>query len=191
MAILRLTVNDREIVRAGGERYCSLHWDVRASIFEKELATIDISGLAEREPSVYDAAYWVEAFPLEAGDRVSVEFISDGLASPLIRLQTHEESEALRLEVARAEAAGEYDVLRKSPRSKQRAKAGLRLSMPTGTRIAEAGADGDAVVCSGAWSNHHRTGEWLVRLTGVGVNAKKAPGEWLPVAGGVQIDIAA
>jgi hypothetical protein len=191
MAILRISVNDREVARAGGERYCSLHWDIRASLFEKELATIDVSGLAEREPAVYDAAYWLEAFPLKPGDRISVECSSDGSASPPLRWHTHEENEALRVEVARAEAAGEYDEQRASPRPRQRTKAVLRLFVPSGSWIAEAGADGDTVVCSGVWSNHHRTDEWRVRLAGVGANAKREPGKWLPVKSRVSIEIAA
>ena len=191
MAILRIAVNDREVVRAGGNRFCSLSWDIRASVLENDLAALDVSGLAEREPSIYDAAYWLEGFPLKPGDRVSIECRSDVEGATPVRWHTHEENEALRLEVARAEAAGEYDGRRAVPRPRQRSRATLGLITPTGSRIAEAGKDGETVVCSGAWSDHHRTSEWLVRLTGYGANATKAPGEWLPIEGGVVVEIAA
>jgi hypothetical protein len=191
MAILRIAVNDREIVCAGGDRFCSLNWDIRASLLENDHAVLDVSGLAEREPSVYDAAYWLEGLPLKPGDRVLIESRSDVEATTPIRWHTHEENEALRLEVARAEAAHEYDAARVAPRPRVRTCAKLALIASTGSRVAEAGKDGESVVCSGAWTNHHRTSEWLVRLTGYGANANRAPGQWLPIAGGVVVEIAA
>jgi len=191
MAILRIIVNDREVVRAGGERFCSLHWDVRASLFEAQVAALDVSGLLERKASIYDAAYWLESYPLEVGDRVAIQCeFSEDPTEP-VRWHTQEEREALRLEVARAEAAGEYDAARAERPLPQRTRAKLHLVTPRGSRTAVAGVNGETVVCSGAWSNDHRTGEWLVRLTGYGTNATKGKGEWLPIDGGVIIEIAA
>lgn len=45
MSILRIFVNDREIMRAEGEGFCSLSWDIVDSLHEEFHTILDVSGI--------------------------------------------------------------------------------------------------------------------------------------------------
>lgn len=190
MSILRISVNDREILRAGGEGFCSLSWEIVGSLHEESHALLDVSGLSQRIEGVYDSAYWLESYPLRPTDRVFIECAPGNATSSPIRRQSQEEYEELRQEVLRADAAGEYDAIRAIPKTRLRDRVELRIETPNGVEEAASNPSIAAVICTGTWSGHHRPDEWLVRISELG-SKKGRSGQWLPIKGGVVVEVAA
>jgi hypothetical protein len=135
--------------------------------------------------------YWAENIALMANDQLSLHCLVGAGASPVTRLQTHEQLEELRLEVNRAEAAGEYDAARALPRVPLRGSCAIELQTPDGNlREARAIDSVMTVIFSGSWSNHHRPAEWRLRLWSMPAS-QSTSGFWQPIAGGVHVKIRA
>lgn len=190
MSILRILVNDQEILRAGGEDFCSLSWDIVGSLHEESHALLDVSGFNQRIDGVYDAAYWLESYPLKQTDCVFIECIPGNATNSPFRRQSHEEYEELRQEMLRAESAGEYDAIRAVPKTRLRDRVELRIKTPNGVEAAASSPSVAAVICSGTWSVHHRPDEWLVRISEWGSKRGRSS-QWLPIKGGVVVEVVA
>ena len=188
MAILDISVNDDTIVRVGDNEHCSLAWDIIDSVTE-EHAMLTVSGLVHRGDGNYDSSYWLDSYPLAPGARVVIQQSKALAGSPAAKTVTHEQHESLRREVQRAEAAGEYDAARQTPRPRLRPC--VKLTIRAGADLSVASDDNVATVtCSGLWSNHHRSEELRIRVKGVG-SADQSRSFWHPLASGVVVDIAA
>ena len=190
MSILRILVNDGEILRAGGKDFCSLSWDIVGSLHEESHALLDVSGFNQRSDGVYDAAYWLESFPLKQTDRVFIESVPGNATSSPFRRQSHEEYEELRQEMLRTEAAGEYDAVRAIPKTRLRDRVELRIKTPNGIEAAASSPSVAAVICSGTWSVHHRPDDGLARTSELGSKNGRSS-QWLPIKGGVVVEVAA
>ena len=189
MASLRITLNGTLLVDAGTGSCCTLSWFVSASRHEQSVASLTVTGMVERGNNKYDHLYWVEDHPLSAGDHLCFSLATAEGSSALARLQTHEQLEALRIEVNRAEAAGEADAARAAVRPTVRGSCALELTMPTGIALKE-GAIGEitTVVCSGNWNREHRPTEWRLRLWSMPAESP-AKGFWQPTEGGANVSV--
>jgi len=149
------------------------------------------NGMIERSDGNYDHVSWIDDLTLNVGDRLSIQHLPGDGTTPVAKFQTHEELEALRLEVCRAEAAGEYDEARATPRIPIRNSCGLALQTPDGvSRETRAIGVVMTALCDGIWGEHHRPAEWRLRLWGMPTEPT-APGFWQPMEGGLHVFIQA
>ena len=145
--------------------------------------------MVERSHNTYDHLYWLEDYPLVAGSLLRIDLSSAEGSSAVVRLQTHEQLEALRNEVNRAEAAGEYDAARSAPKRPVRSSCALELTTSSGASLKETAAGSvTTVICSGDWSQEHRPAEWRLRLSSMPVEST-AKGFWQSIAGGAHVTV--
>ena len=123
MASLRITLNGTALVDAGTRACCSLGWSVVCSRHEASGASLSVVGMVERKHNTYDHLYWLEDRLIAGGDLLHITLSGAEGSSAVARVQTHEQLEALRIEVNRAEAAGEYDAARAALKSPVRRRA--------------------------------------------------------------------
>jgi hypothetical protein len=185
MPALHIDLNDREILIAGGDAYCSLCWDLNCSRFDSEFGRLTVNGMVERPDGKYDHNYWLEDLPLARGDRVHIRGLPGAGENPIVRLQTYEQLEELRLETIHAEAAGEFDAARAAPKLPLKPSCGIELVTSDGALHKALAVDSvTMILCGGVWSAHHRPTEWNLHLRGLRA-PQTASGFWLPVDGSV------
>jgi hypothetical protein len=191
MPSLFVSVNGRQLLHAGTDACTSLSWDISSSRYDDDFAHLSVQGMIPRGNATYDHPYWIEGYLLKAGDNLTFTCSAGPGSSPIARLHTHEQLEELRLEVARAEAAGEYDAARAAKRTTVRDKCSIKLTTSTsGLRHVEATGTVTAAFCSGMWSTDIRPKEWRLRLCAMLV-PQTAPGFWEPIAGGAHVALGA
>ena len=189
VASLQIALNRVALIDAGTDACCSLSWLIVCSRYEQSFASLSVSGMVERDDGKYDHLLWAEDSPLAAGSLLSISLSSVQGATAISRLQTHEQLEALRTEVNRAEAAGEYDAARAATKVPVRDRSALGLATSSGNSIEAIAAGSIAtVICSGNWSRDHRPTEWRLRLWSMPVEST-AKGFWQSTAGGVSVAV--
>ncbi len=190
MTALHVTLNGENLLHASIDECCSLNWDIACSRREKGFACFSVSGSIERGDGKYDTVYWVEGLVLDFDDQLKLQLIPGDGITPVARRHTHEELEALRLEVIRAEEAGEYDDARAARREPLRSSCGIALRTPDGiSREVRASGSIMTVLCGGSWSDL-RSSEWRLRLWSMPTEPT-ASGFWQPIEGGVNITMLA
>lgn len=186
MASLQITLDGTVLIEAGTHTCCSLSWSVVCSRHEQNGASLSVVGMVEREHGIYDHLYWLEDLPIAEGAVLHIVLSNAEGNSAVARLQTHEQLEAQRIEVNRAEAAGEYDAARAVVRSPVRRRCALGLATLSGTSLETAADSVTTVICSGDWSSAHRPGEWRLRLWSMPVEVA-AKGFWQSIEGGAHV----
>lgn len=191
MPSLLVALNGQPLVHAGTDACISMSWDISCSRYEESFALLSVQGMIARADDKYDHPCWIEGYSLEAGDTLHFAWSAATGSTPIARLRTHEQLEALRQEAARAEAAGEYDAARAAKRVTIRDRCSIELTTSkSGVRTAEAvGAVTDAL-CSGIWSADNRPAEWRLRIWAMPV-PNTAPGFWEPLTGGAHVALRA
>jgi hypothetical protein len=144
--------------------------------------------MVARQSNTYDHLYWLESYPLANGDIVHVSVSSADGSGRVTRVLTHEQLEALRVEVSRAEAAGEYEAARAAVKVPARAGCAVELATASGSSLETATGAVTTVVCSGDWSAERRPNEWRLRLWSMPVEST-AKGAWLSTEGGARVTV--
>ena len=188
MASLQVALNGVVLVDAGTSACCSLSWSIVCSRYEPNGASLTVGGMVERQSNTYDHLYWLEDYPLSNGDMVHVSVSSADGGSKVARVHRQEELEALRVEVSRAEAAGEYNAARAAVKVPARAGCALELATASSSSLEKATGAVTTVVCSGDWSAEHRPNEWRLRLWTMPVEPT-AKGAWLSTEGRARVTV--
>ncbi|MFG5411198.1 hypothetical protein ABXN37_27725 [Piscinibacter sakaiensis] len=188
MASLQIALNGLALVSAGSSACCSLSWSVVCSRYEPNGASLTVSGIVERQSNIYDHLYWLEDYPLANGDVVNIVVLAADGGSEVARVHTHEQLDALRAEVSRAEAAGEYDAARAATRVPARASCAVGLSTVNGSSLQTASGAVTTVICSGDWNAEHRPSEWRLRLWSMPVEST-VKGAWQSIEGGALVTV--
>ena len=191
MPSLLVTLNEQPIIHAGNDSCTSLSWDVYCCRHEENVGSLYVQGMIARPDGNYDHLYWLENYVLQVGDTLGFACSAADGASPIARLHTHEQLEELRVQVAGAEANGEYEAARKAHRPTLRATTTLEL-LANGTPAVRATAAGDitTAICSGRWSTDIRPEEWRLRLCAIPAS-KPTSGFWTLIAGGATVVVRA
>lgn len=188
MSSLLITRNGTTLMHASTGECCSLDWHVACSRREQEFGHFMVSGLIARSDDKCDFVHWLENVVLDAGDELTVQMLPGAGITTILKRQTYEEHEALRQEVMRAEAAGEYDAARDARPELQRGRCGISLLTPDRIfREVRAIDPIEATLCSGSWTDL-RPKEWRLRLWSMPAEPTAA-GFWQPIEGGVQMKI--
>jgi len=191
MPSLIVSLNGQPLVHAGTDACTSLSWDISCSRYDESFAVLSVQGMIARADDKYDHPYWIESYSLKAGDTLHFACSALSGSTPIARLHTHEQLEALRQEVARAEAAGEYDAARAANRVTVRDRCSIELTTPkSGVRMAEAVGAVTAAICSGDWSTEFRPTEWRLRVWAMPI-PNTSPGFWEPITGGAHVALRA
>lgn len=191
MQLLRVLKNGLELVCAGGSQCCSVDFEVISSRTGDSAGQLTVSGMVERADGQHDFLYWLESLPLLSGDELFFELSSLGVPSPVARIYTYEQLEALRIECANAEKSGEIDSAHIEPPFLRRQRCGLSLRVPSVELDGELG-DGElqAVFCRGHWMRDHKTTEWRLRLS-ANTPETQLPGFWCSLQGGAYVTVLA
>jgi hypothetical protein len=182
---LSVFVNGRELIATAYASVAWLSWDISACRREERYATLSVGGAVEIQPSEYDTLRWLEYYPLEAGSVIELS-IKPGMGrTPPVCYFTAADNEALRRQVAAAEASGEMDLLRIGPLPQYRDSCSLQLEAPSMSPVSLKSAEFiDTLISSGMWSAGHRSSEWRLSantLPRAGVAGACSWSGWVPV----------
>lgn len=188
MQALHVTLNGTDVLNASTDECCSFSWDVACSRRDQEFGHLHIFGLVERGDGMRDVIEWIDDIVLHEGDDLTIQLLPGTGTSLVGKRKTYEEQEALRLEVLRAEAAGEYDEARATRPDMIRASCSIGLLAPGGiTSEVQATGHIEATLCHGSWIDL-RPNEWRIQLWSLPAD-KHESGFWCPIEKGIHIKI--
>ena len=190
MPSVLVMLNNQLLVHAGTAVCTSLSWHLCCSRHEGAFGKLLVQGMITRPDGLYDHPEWLVAYPLKTGDSLQFSCMPSLGSSAISRLQTHEELEEQRQEVARAEAAGEYDAARAAPKTIVRDSCTIELQSTSGVRTVEARNEITEAIWSGVWSSDIRPTEWRLRLW-VLPSSPAISGFWESISGGAHVDLRA
>ncbi len=169
----------------------SIDWDLTASRYEETGALLRVSALRDRSDGHYDCLYFLEDVLLVDSSELEVRWAPGEAASPIARAETHEEAEALRLELSsqmsRTEAGSNGAGAVRALRARSELEVNIE-GFPTQLSIAEDFVE--LVVCHGFWARDRKPSEWNIRLSRY-PSAANPSGAWYPVAKSVHVSVRA
>jgi hypothetical protein len=191
MSTIGFYLNGRELVTAGGAMLSSIDWDLTASRYEDAGALLRVSALRNRSDGHYDCLHFADDVLLAEGSALEVRWAPGEATSPIARIETHEQAEALRLKFTEQMDCAETESRNVHSVSALRVRSALEVNIEGFQKhVCVAEDPVELVVCHGFWAPERKPSEWNIRLSRY-PSASNPSGAWYPVEKGVYVSVRA